>query len=407
MMSRLPVGVGGGGLPGGGGDDGGPLWPSAGTVDMLASSLNSMTMSGSLSHKFRGSMGWAEMSLESRGGGSGGGGAGESGRVASLADFEPLKTVGAGLFGRVYLVRHKESNEVITVKVVRKEHVVASGQVANLRREIEILSALDSELAVMFVGSFQNLLNVYILTLYVPGGELLTHLEAHGQFPPATAAFYTAEVAMFLLDLHATGIVYCDIKPENVLLDYSGHIRVCDFGFALFACDIDDMPPAPRGTPAYMAPEVAARGAVSFASDWWSLGILLCELVTGSTPFDHIGAPEEVLAAVAAVPDPVLLPDELDAGVLDLLRVLLSVPPAGRLLDANQLRSQPLFSHLDWDNLPASAAPLIPAVCGPTDTRYFADYEFDAYDWLERPLLPDGTEDISGHDPYRELFAEL
>ncbi|KAJ3246968.1 camp-dependent protein kinase catalytic subunit, partial [Borealophlyctis nickersoniae] len=164
-----------------------------------------------------------------------------------------MHTLGTGSFGRVHLVRLKSTGRHYAMKVLRKSEIVKLKQVEHTINEKKILEQLDFPFLVGMLGTFQDAHNLYLVLEYVQGGELFSYLRKSGRFPNHVARFYAAEVVMAFEYLHARDIIYRDLKPENLLLDHMGHIKITDFGFAK---SVPDVTWTLCGTPDYLAPEI-------------------------------------------------------------------------------------------------------------------------------------------------------
>jgi serine/threonine protein kinase len=149
-----------------------------------------------------------------------------------LEDFELHETLGTGTFGRVRLVKHKKTDQYYAMKILKKQTIIRLKQVEHISNERELLLLVTSPFCVTLYKTFQDDIKLYMILEYIPGGELFTHIRKAGKFPNDVAKFYTAELVCALEALHANEIVYRDLKPENVLLDGKGHVKLTDFGFA-------------------------------------------------------------------------------------------------------------------------------------------------------------------------------
>ena len=223
-------------------------------------------------------------------------------RKLALADFKRVRTLGTGTFARVCLVRPANGNEVdrdkvYALKILRKTEVIKLRQVDHVRHERSILAEVSGHPFVTSLeASFSDAEFLYLLLDYVPGGELFSYLRKWRRFDEDMARFYAAEIVLVLEYLHEQqgGVAYRDLKPENLLLDEEGHIKLVDFGFAKRlgnnANSTDDKPKETYtlcGTPEYLAPEVIQNKGHTTAVDWWALGILIYEFLTGYPPFWH------------------------------------------------------------------------------------------------------------------------
>ena len=220
-------------------------------------------------------------------------------RKLALSDFQRVRTLGTGTFARVCLVRpshgtDEDRNKVYALKILRKTEVIKLKQIDHVRHERQILADVSGHPFITnFIGSFSDHDFLYILLDYIPGGELFTYLRKFRRFDEDMARFYAAEIVLILEYLHEQqgGIAYRDMKPENLLLDEEGHIKLVDFGFAKRLGNNENDHPVETytlcGTPEYLAPEVIHNNGHTTAVDWWALGILIYEFLTGYPPFWH------------------------------------------------------------------------------------------------------------------------
>jgi serum/glucocorticoid-regulated kinase 2 len=211
-----------------------------------------------------------------------------SNKPLNIDDFDLIKIVGKGAFGKVLLVKKKVgagTNQIYAMKVLKKTDVIDKGQVEHTNAEQAILREIKHPFVVGLRFSFQNHDKLYLITDYYSGGNLFHHLRKSTTFTEERAKFYTAELCLALDHLHSKDIIYRDLKLENILMDHTGHIILTDFG--LSKPDIDKTGGASTfcGTAEYIAPELLMGKTYREAVDWWSFGILLYEMMNGSTPF--------------------------------------------------------------------------------------------------------------------------
>ncbi|NXJ35693.1 PRKX kinase, partial [Ciconia maguari] len=227
---------------------------------------------------------------------------------------------------------------------------------------------------------------LYMLMEYVPGGELFSYLRNMGRFNNSTGLFYSTEIICAIEYLHSKEIVYRDLKPENILLDKEGHIKLTDFGFAK---KLVDRTWTLCGTPEYLAPEVIQSKGHGRAVDWWALGILIFEMLSGFPPFfddNPFGIYQKILAGK------IDFPRHLDLYVKDLIKKLLVVDRTRRLGNmkngADDVKRHRWFRSIDWDTVPQRRLkpPIVPKVSNDGDTSNFEAYPED--DWNKTPPVP-------------------
>ncbi|RGB43523.1 kinase-like domain-containing protein [Rhizophagus diaphanus] len=291
-----------------------------------------------------------------------------------LSDFNICRTLGTGSFGRVHLVQSKYNNRFYAMKVLKKSEVVRLKQVEHTNNEKHILEQVQHPFLVNLWGTFQDSANLYMVMDYVVGGELFSILRKNQRFPDHVAKFYAAEVVLAFEYLHERDIIYRDLKPENLLLDNNGHIKITDFGFAKHVPDITW---TLCGTPDYLAPEIIQSKGYGKAVDWYSLGVLIFEMLAGYPPFyddDHMRLYEKILAGR------IKYPSYFDPTAKDLLKRLLTSDLSkryGNLKDGSKdIKSHQWFKGIEWDKLIKLEvqAPYIPKVSGEGDASNFDIY---------------------------------
>ncbi|GAB7348771.1 hypothetical protein MBLNU459_g7499t2 [Dothideomycetes sp. NU459] len=316
----------------------------------------------------------------------------------TLTDFTISRTLGTGSFGRVHLVQSKHNQRFYAVKVLKKAQVVKMKQVEHTNDERKMLQKVKHPFLVTLWGTFQDSKNLYMVMDFIEGGELFSLLRKSQRFPNPVAKFYAAEVTLALDYLHSLDIIYRDLKPENLLLDRHGHLKITDFGFAK---EVPDITWTLCGTPDYLAPEVVSSKGYNKSVDWWSLGILIFEMLCGFTPFWDSGSPlkiyENILRGRVKYP-PYVHPD-----AQDLLSKLITHDLTKRLGNlhggSKDVMQHPWFAEVTWERLGKKDidAPYVPPVKGGQgDASLFDKYAEDTE--------PYG---LTGDDPHGRLFTEF
>jgi len=265
-----------------------------------------------------------------------------------------------------------------------------------LHEKKKILDEIKCPHIVNLVGFFQDNKNLYLVMDYVPGGEMFYHLRRAGRFTDEVAKFYAAEVVLAWEHLHARNIIYRDLKPENLLINSDGHLKVADFGFAK---KIEDRTWTVCGTPEYLAPEIILSRGYGKAVDWWALGVLIYEMLVGYPPFfddDPYEIYEKIVACKIKYP-PFLKPAAKDL-ISNLLQVDLS-KRFGNLKDGvDDIKRHKWFADIDWEAMSQLKVkpPFVPVVQGSDDTSNFQKYDED----------PDLKANTTGGDPFADKFAD-
>ncbi|XP_066601933.1 uncharacterized protein [Prorops nasuta] len=305
-----------------------------------------------------------------------------------VMDFNFLKVLGKGSFGKVLLAELRGTECVYAVKCLKKDVVLEDDDVecTLIERKVLTLATRHPYLCHLFC-TFQTESHLFFVMEYLNGGDLMFHIQKSGRFPEPRARFYAAEIWSGLNFLHKKGIVYRDLKLDNVLLDFDGHIRIADFGMCKLQIFLDRTADTFCGTPDYMAPEIIKGQKYNQSVDWWSFGVLLYEMLTGQSPFS--GCDEDELFWSICNERP-FIPRYLSQESTDIL-VLLLEKDAGKRLPGHEIAMHPFFLSLPWDRLERRQLepPFKPALDHTLDTRYF-DTAFTA----ERPRLTPVPEQI-------------
>lgn len=311
---------------------------------------------------------------------------------ADPSQFELLKVLGQGSYGKVFLVRKvkgSDAGQLYAMKVLKKATLKVRDRVRS-KMERDILAEVNHPFIVKLHYAFQTEGKLYLILDFLRGGDLFTRLSKEVMFTEEDVKFYLAELALALDHLHSLGIIYRDLKPENILLDEEGHIKITDFGLSKEAIDHDKRAYSFCGTIEYMAPEVVNRRGHTQSADWWSFGVLMFEMLTGSLPFQGKDRKETMALILKAK---LGMPQFLSMEAQSLLRALFKRNPCNRLgagIDGvEEIKRHPFFVTIDWNKLYRKEIkpPFKPAVGRPEDTFHF-DPEFTARTPTDSPGVP-------------------
>lgn len=332
----------------------------------------------------------------------------------TFENFEFLKVLGKGTFGKVILCREKSSNHLYAIKILKKEVIIKKDEVEHTMTENRVLQSTRHPFLIGLKYSFTTQDRLCFVMEYVNGGELFFHLSRERQFTEDRTRFYGAEIICAIEYLHKRGIIYRDLKLENLLLDKDGHIKIADFGLCKEDIQWGKTTKTFCGTPEYLAPEVLEDNDYGRAVDWWGVGVVMYEMVVGRLPFynrDH-----DILFELILMEE-VRFPKTLSSEAKDLLGGLLIKDPLRRLgggpEDASAVKAHSFFHSINWADLEKKriTPPFKPQVVNDTDTRYF-DSEFTGESVELTPpdhkgghlvQIPEGEEE--GDDEYFTQFS--
>uniref|UniRef100_H2YZ02 non-specific serine/threonine protein kinase n=1 Tax=Ciona savignyi TaxID=51511 RepID=H2YZ02_CIOSA len=334
-----------------------------------------------------------------------------------LGDFEMLKVIGRGAFGEVRLVQKKDTGHIYAMKMLRKKDMMDKEQVAHVRAERDILVEAENPWVVKMFYSFQDTYNLYLIMEFLPGGDMMTLLIFNSKTDTLTeeqTQFYMAESVLAINSIHELGFIHRDIKPDNLLIDARGHVKLSDFGLCTglkkahstdYYRDLTQAQPidfttrplnandsrrkaetwkskrrklaySTVGTPDYIAPEVFQQSGYNLSCDWWSLGVIMYESLIGYPPFCS-ESPQETYRKVMNWRNTLVFPDEVP--ISDIARNLilsLCTDPDKRLgfPEVESLKEHAFFKGVDWIHIRDRPAAITMAIKSLTDTSNFDEF---------------------------------
>lgn len=276
-----------------------------------------------------------------------------------LDDFEEVTILGIGTYGKVYLVKDMITGNLYAKKTIRKAKISVDAKLLkNSRNEKDILARISHPGIVKLFYCFHDEENIDFILEYIPGGEIFYHLQTNKWFSEDTTAFYMAQVAESIQHLHSLGIVYRDLKPENVLLNAKGHAVLTDFGLS----STDEVCRSILGTPEFTAPEVLKGESYSFPADWWSFGVMIYDMLCGGVPYKGSN-PEKLLKKINT--GKLLFPSStiISEDAKDLIKKLLKTSPDKRMpVDSkfDDFKKHRFFRKINWKELRKNTPPIVP-----------------------------------------------
>lgn len=328
---------------------------------------------------------------------------GETKKEYTLKDFDMQAVLGKGTFGKVMLAKEKATGELWAIKVLKKDVILAKDEVTHTMTENQVLQSTQHPFLTGLKCSFQTPELLIFVMEYVNGGELFFHLSREKIFDEPRTRFYIGQISLAMTYLHDRGIIYRDLKLENLLLDNKGNIKITDFGLCKEEIQYGDSTSTFCGTPEYLAPEVLEDNDYGRPVDWWGVGVVMYEMICGHLPFynkDH-----EVLFDLI-LHEEIRLPSKLSANAKDILSQLLQKDPRKRLgggeRDGRDVQEHPFFFQMDFDKLYRLEipAPFVPEIKAADDTS-----NFDTMFTSEAPRISPTDEGAAAEA--QEAFQEL
>ncbi|KAF9038430.1 AGC/NDR protein kinase [Panaeolus papilionaceus] len=355
-----------------------------------------------------------------------------------LSDFRTVKVIGKGAFGEVRLVQKLDTGKVYAMKSLQKAEMLKRDQLAHVRAERDVLAESTSPWVVQLFYSFQDPLYLYLIMEFLPGGDLMTMLMKYDVFSEDVTRFYMAECILAIEAVHNLGYIHRDIKPDNVLIDKNGHLKLSDFGLSTGLHKVSDgeyyrkyleqektrdtarnsvqvnpinltmsreqiatwkanrrkLAFSTVGTPDYIAPEVFAMKGYGKECDWWSLGAIFFECLVGYAPFCSDN-PGDTYRKIMEWPKYLYFPDEvyISQEGEDLIRKMMTW--ADQRLNVHQIKNHPFFFGAEWNSLRHIEPPFVPRLQSTTDTSYFPTDDLGN--------MPDQLEAVEGVGAEKDL----
>ncbi len=333
----------------------------------------------------------------------------------TVADFEDVATIGRGAFAEVKVVRKKDDGHIYAMKIMSKKEMLRKKQVEHIRAERDVLALIDSPWVVNLRYSFQDEKSLYLVMEFLQGGDLMTVLIKKDTLSVEETRFYIAEAALAIDEVHSLNYIHRDLKPDNILLDKSGHVKLSDFGL----CKAVAAEPSPYleqykdqiregenglkvdaqgrafndlksdykkrgrklaystvGTPDYIAPEVFAQTGYDEGCDWWSLGVIMYECLVGYPPF-YADDPRSTCTKIINFKRTLVFPPEarLSPEAKDLMSKMIC--EREKRISFEEIKKHDFFKGLDWDRIRDTKAPIVPVVESEIDHSNFDDFEED------------------------------
>eukprot|EP00172_Hildenbrandia_rubra_P004577 Plantae.Rhodophyta-Hildenbrandia_rubra.ctg95.p1 GENE.Plantae.Rhodophyta-Hildenbrandia_rubra.ctg95~~Plantae.Rhodophyta-Hildenbrandia_rubra.ctg95.p1 ORF type:complete len:460 (+),score=94.45 Plantae.Rhodophyta-Hildenbrandia_rubra.ctg95:179-1558(+) len=363
----------------------------------------------------------------------------EKRRRMTESDFEKICVIGKGAFGEVYLVKHTSSGDYLAMKKLRKSDMLRKEQVNHAWSERHVLVAADHNFVCKLCYAFQSTESLFLIMEFLPGGDLMSLLMVKDILPEEEAKFYIAEMIVAIDSIHKLGYIHRDIKPDNLLIDAEGHLKLSDFGLCKNyfgdvptlpatnhsanssddTCQVSQLSARERatawkrtarkqafstvGTPEYIAPEVLLKRGYNKECDWWSLGVVLYEMLVGYPPFyanDAIKTCRKILNWKETLSFPPEVSVSWTARNLISSLLVDADLRLGARRGLDDFRDHPFFKDVDWENISSTTPPFKPQLNGPTDTRYF-----DQFDPITKDPTPRQARASYFNKPTKEEFV--
>ena len=292
----------------------------------------------------------------------------------SYLDFDPLYLIGTGSLGKVILVQYKKNKNIYAMKELSKSKIKINKQEENSKSERDLMIELTSPFIVNIKFAFQDETKLYIVSEFLQGGDMFYHMHHSTiNFTENTVKFYIIELILAIEFLHENNVIYRDLKPENILMNSEGHIKISDFGLSKKLENQKDKAYTLCGTLQYLAPEILKNKGYDKSVDWWSLGCIYYEMLTGNLPFKTNGNKINL----DVFEEKIDFDENMNPLLINLISQLLNVNPKKRLgygaQDAKKIKEHQYFNDVDWNKYlnKEIEPPFVPKLEGELDLRYF------------------------------------
>ena len=322
-------------------------------------------------------------------------------KTKTMDDFQPLKLVGKGSFGKVILVKYFNNNKIYAMKILDKEEIIRRKQIKHTKTERLLLEKLNHPFIAQLQFAFQDAKKLYLVTEFMQGGELFFHIKRRSGFKEITAKIYMSQIFLAIDYLHKNGYIYRDLKPENILIDKEGNIKLTDFGLSKVVSNNENNSTTNTlcGTLEYIAPEIFKRKPYNKSIDWFSFGVVLYEMLTGQLPFNikNEEFDENKYKNIN-------YPEKISPEAKELIEKLIEVEPEKRLgyNSSDEIRNSAFFKEVDFEKVynKQYKPPFKPRLNGELDLKYFdinftEDNDALSDDFLDDSLGANKTQDNS------------
>ena len=264
-----------------------------------------------------------------------------------MEDFSFIRLIGIGTYGKVFVATKKSNNKLYAIKILNKKQICILKLKKSIKTERILLEKLNHPFLMKLEYAFQSKKSLYLITPFMPGGELNFHINKENFFKEKKAKFYAAEIILGLNYIHENNCIYRDLKPENVLIGQDGHIKLTDFGLSKLCSDFSCKTKSICGTPEYLAPEILFENGYGIEVDWWSLGVIIYEMLSGYLPF-KIVRNEKITKKVYQ--KKIKMFSHFSNQAKDLLKKLLVVNPKKRI-GFEQIINHEFFKDINWEKI--------------------------------------------------------